>query len=90
VIDLGRFRIESDTDDILGQIFGDFKTGFLILIEPLPNTELFSAAEHGFTLRDDDQDIDVLGIDQVMESFETLRTLWIEAIESRRNALLRN
>lgn len=42
--------MESCTDCILGQLFGDYSSGWWVVTRPLSARHLFSAADHGFTL----------------------------------------
>lgn len=54
-IALDELGMETCDRCILGQLHGDFLAGFWAITRPLPSHHLFSAAEHGFTLSDEEQ-----------------------------------
>jgi hypothetical protein len=40
---------------ILGQLYGDYRVGFRMVLEPLPSRYLFAATDFGFTLPGEEQ-----------------------------------
>jgi hypothetical protein len=88
LIDTDLLDMTSDTKDILGQIYGDFKHGFWIITRPLPSDQLFSAADHGFTLYDNEQDTRVDDRDLIIGRFKVLEALWKQEICTHRQAQL--
>jgi hypothetical protein len=65
---------------ILGQLYGDFMEGCRTLAQPLPSTFLFSAAKHGFTLFNQEQDG---SWEDIFSRFGDLADCWREAIRQR-------
>lgn len=84
-IALDRLAMESCDQCILGQLHGQFWSGFLSVLRPLPSTVLFSAAGFGFTLRDSEQNLSacVWPVERVRLRFAALGCLWRIAVLKR-------
>jgi hypothetical protein len=80
-------RLAMETCDrcILGQLYGDYLKGFRMVTGPLPSHRLFSAADHGFTLRFAEQDLDQRD-DRVLGRFAALADLWRAEVLAREGA----
>lgn len=77
-IERARLRMETCNLDVLGLLYGDFRSGFRALIANEDSRRLFSAAEHGFTLHDLEQDSP-----DVLERFRSLGDAWRAEIAAR-------
>lgn len=78
MIDRDLLAMESCDNCILGQVYGHYEDGFRSLIADLPDTILFSAADHGFTLYNAEQE----SID-VFSRFAALADAWRAEIRRR-------
>jgi hypothetical protein len=81
-INTDRLRMESDVDDVLGQLYGSFVDGFRQALAHRSAFQLFSAADHGFTLFDDEQDVvrDPVG---TTLRFQALTQAWRDVVRER-------
>jgi hypothetical protein len=82
-IAVDRLAMESCDRCVLGQLHGDFQEGFREIIATLPDWELYSAAEHGFTLLHREQDTDSEGEDRIIPRFAALSDLWRRQVLAR-------
>lgn len=81
-VDLDRLAMESQTDDVLGQLYGDFIEGFRAILAHRPPHTMFVASECGFTLSPEEQDDER---DAVLAIFAELTEAWRNLIRSRLN-----
>jgi hypothetical protein len=86
-IDLDWLSMESCTSCVIGQLYADYFIGGRILTENLPNTFFFSAAAHGFTLPEEDQNPPAIGGHaEVMRRFAALADAWRDEVRQRTEA----
>jgi hypothetical protein len=85
-INCDRLAMESCNQCILGQLHGRFSTGFLLVLRTMPSMNLYSAAHHGFTLFDLEQDpLSAIGMygDAPQARFAALGDLWRAEVRAR-------
>lgn len=68
---------------ILGQIYGDYQSGWKTALGPLSASHLHSAASYGFTLRGSEQDQYLDSLFVVMDRFAALAEAWRAEIRLR-------
>jgi hypothetical protein len=81
-----RLAMESCDRCVLGQLHGDYLKGFRCVLRDLPARNLYSAAEHGFTLHGAEQEaIDPSGTasEQTLARFAALADLWRAQVTRR-------
>lgn len=81
---LDRLAMSSCDRCILGQLYGEYFSGMRELAAPLPCTVRLSAAEHGFTLPNDEQDPDPeMDLAPVWARFRELADAWRSEVKAR-------
>lgn len=79
-LDLARLDLASQTDDVLGQLYGDYIGGFRQLLARQPADVLFTASDHGFSLPEYEQQADPA---IVLDRFAVLTEVWQQLIRER-------
>lgn len=79
-VDVGRLAMSSQTDDVLGQLYGSYTRGFRHVLSIQSPGWLFSAAAHGFTLPPAEQDVE---LGEALVRFAALTAAWVAAIGER-------
>lgn len=80
-------RLAMETCDrcVLGQIHGEYLQGLRAILRMVADPRGFSGADHGFTLRDAEQDCDLTGPipEAIAARLEALADLWRAALLER-------
>lgn len=82
-ISLPGLSMMSSEEDVLGQLYGDMRRGFAQALRHRRGDVLWSAADHGFTLHNEEQDAGADPIGTILR-FGELTDAWRALIEARR------